>query len=271
MKTSFMIAALTTLFTFQLSFAQEKFHCSWEECDFKPGQQVFVFGNNVKLRSAPKIESEVLELLKIGEWIEIIEKTEFSWPYKGFDSPFYKVKYDTSVGYILGGLLSLEKKSLNGTDYFFALSKEGERPFLNIRHVEQGDYVEQKIALSNSTFAIKTFGDRGVPNVEGMLFVDYYAEACGEEGGGIYLFASEKKLSKVAELSQISDAGVFYYAEAFVFPDEEGGVPGKILFKKEKSQNLDEASEWTQSSMERRQLSWIDGKLVPNLREKVPY
>ncbi|TAI48138.1 SH3 domain-containing protein [Flagellimonas allohymeniacidonis] len=270
MKTRLLIAALTTLLTFNLNFAQENPNSSWEASDFKPGEQVFLFGNNVKLRSDPRIESEVIELLRIGEWVEIIEKTKFSWPYKGFDSPFYKVKYDTEVGYILGGLLSLEKKSLNGIDYYFAISKEGERSFLNMRHVEEGDYVEQKTALSNVNFKIKVLDNKGVPHLDSILLIDYQAEACGEEGGGIYFFVHGNHLIKVGELSQISEAGIFYYAETFVFPDDENGVPEKILFKKEQAQNLDEASQWTQTSTESRLLSWVNGNLIPDLREKVP-
>ena len=269
MKTRLLIAALTTLLTFNLNFAQEDTN-SWEAHDFKPGEQVFLFGNNVKLRSSPKIESEVIELLRIGEWVEIVEKTEFSWPYRGFDSPFYKVKYDTEVGYILGGLLSLKKKSLNGITYYFALSKEGERTLLNIRHVKDGEYVEQKTALSNTNFRIKVLDSKGVPDLDGILQIDYQAEACGEDGGGIYFFVHGNDLIKVGELSQISEAGVFYYAETFVFPDDENGVPGKILFKKEQAQNLEEASQWTKTATESRLLSWVNGNLIPDHREKAP-
>ncbi|WP_396591732.1 SH3 domain-containing protein [Allomuricauda sp. R78024] len=270
MKAVFYITVLTTLFTFSTITAQNGYNCPLEECDFKPGEQVYLFGNDVKLRAAPDVESEVLELLKIGEWVKIIEKTEFTWPYRGFDSPFYKVKYDDGVtGYLLGGLLSLEKKTLNSQNYFFAYSKEGKRTFLNIRNIKNGTYIEKKIPLANSTIRIKALDDKGVPGLDGILLIDYYAEACGMEGGGIYLFAQNDELTKVASLSQISDAGVFYYSEKFVFPFDEGGISGKILFKKERNENLDEASQWKKTAMETRMLSWVDGKLVPDYREGV--
>lgn len=265
MKAVFYIAILSTLFTVTSNFGQ-RLHCPWDECAFKQGEQVYVFGNDVKLRAAPDTESKVLELLKIGEWVEIIEKTEFTWPYKGYDSPFYKIKYDEVTGYILGGLLSLERKTLNGQNYYFAFSKERETTFLNIRNVKNGTYLEQKIRLANTGVGIKTFNDRGIPGLDGILFIDYYAEACGVEGGGIYLFADGNELTKVAELSQISDAGVFYYSEKFIFPDDDDGIPGKIFFKKEQGQNLDEETHWTQISVETRQLSWEDGKLTPDFK-----
>ncbi|SNY92232.1 SH3 domain-containing protein [Flagellimonas pacifica] len=264
MKVNYLISALTTLLTISFSSAQDKNHDSWNESVFEPGEQVYMFGNNVKLRSAPKMESEVLELLKIGEWVQIIEKTEFSWPYRGYDSPFYKVKYDDKVGYILGGLLSIEKKVLNGIDFYFAFSKEGSRNFLNIRNVINGDYLEQKVPLTHTNITIHPLDNKGVPDLDGILFVNYIAEACGVEGGGIYLFAHGKGLTKVAELSEISDSGVFYRSERFIFPDEQEGIPNKILLKKEQRENLDEASVWTKTFVETRQLTWVDEKLVPD-------
>ncbi|UII78383.1 SH3 domain-containing protein [Flagellimonas sp. CMM7] len=268
MKAVFYITALTTLFTISLITAQNGYNCPLGECDFEPGEQVYLFGNDVKLRAAPDVESEVLELLKIGEWVKIIEKTEFSWPYRGFDSPFYKVQYhDDVTGYVLAGLLSFEKKVLNNQNYFFAYSKEGKSIFLNIRNIKNGTYIEKKIPLVNTNIDIKVMDDKGIPDLDGILFVDYYAEACGMEGGGIYLFVQNDELTKVAALSQISDAGVFYYSEKFIFPFDEGGIPEKIIFKKERNESLDEASRWTKTAMETRELSWVEGKLVPKYRE----
>ncbi|MEM8762718.1 MAG: SH3 domain-containing protein [Bacteroidota bacterium] len=263
-------STLVLLFTMGTTIAQNRYHCTGDECSFKPGEQVFVFGDNVKLRNAPKTESEVLELLKIGEWVEIIEKTEFSWPYRGFDSPFYKVKYDTTVGYILGGLLSLEKKTINGKAYFFAYSKTNKGPFLNIRILDKGKYTEEQLPLSNTSIQIKTMNGKGVPGLKNILVVDYVSEACGMEGGAVYFFPMEDGLLKIGELSQVSEAGIFYYGETFVFPDDEGGEPDKIIFKKETHSILDESSEWVQRTFETRRLTWANGTLTPNFREKIP-
>lgn len=270
MKTKLQITALTILCILSFNSAQGGYQCAYGECIFQPGQQVYIFGNDVKLRTAPSAESRVLELLKIGEWVEIVEKTTFSWPYKGFDSPFYKVKYDDTTGYILGGLLASERKTLNGQNYFFAYSKEGDATFLNIRNVKNGDYVEQKIRLAHTDIDIKILDDKGIPEVEGIMFIDYNAEACGVEGGGIYLFAHNGELTKVARLSVVSDAGVYYRSERFIFPTDVGGLQEKILFKKEQGEMLDESTHWTKTTVEIRELTWVDGKLTPNYAEKPP-
>ncbi|MCL6267830.1 SH3 domain-containing protein [Flagellimonas myxillae] len=271
MKTKFWITALTTLFTFSFNYAQDSYYCPTEACSFQPGQKVYVFGNDTKLRSTPSAESEVLELLKIGEWIEILEKTQFSWPYKGFDSPFYKVKYDDGVtGYVLGGLISLERKTLNGENYYFAYSKKGKKTFLNIRSVKHGDYVEIKVPLSNTDFKIEVFDNKGIPGIDGILYINYFAEACGVDGGGTYLFAHNGELTPVGSLSQVTDSGVYFHSERFIFPTDVGGLPDKILFKKEQGELYDESTNWTKTTVEIRELSWMDGQLVPNFNEPVP-
>lgn len=268
MRATYLITVLTTCFTLTFNFAQLQ-NCPEAECSYKAGDRVYLFGNNVKLRTAPNTESTVLELLKIGEWVEIIEKTNTTWPYKGFESPFYKVKYDDMTGYILGGLFAFQRKTLSGVHYFFAYSKEGPALFLNIRSIREGSYIEDKVQLSHANIDIKTMDNRGLTHLDGILYIDYYAEACSMEGGGIYFFAHDDTLTQVAQLSQISEAGIFYYSEQFIFPDEERGIPEKICFKKEQGQNLDEASLWTHSSVETRQLVWDNGQLTPDFREKI--
>ncbi|WP_422860923.1 SH3 domain-containing protein [Flagellimonas sp. S174] len=271
MKAIFYITALIFLFTFNFGFSQNSPHCSEDMYSFQPGEQVYIFGNNVKLRSAPRIESDVLGLLKIGEWVKVIEKTEFSWPYKGYDAPFYKVKYDTQEGYILGSLLSLERKTIAGNHYFFAFSKEKNSPFLNIRHVVRGKYTEQKVPLSHTSLSIHVLGNRGILDVDNILYVDYHAHSCSNEDGGIYFFVQKNRLHKIGELSQISDSGLLYQSEKFIFPDDEYGIPGMILFKKEKGEILDEETDWVQTTIETRKFLWVEDKLVPDFRQKRPY
>ncbi|WP_420604122.1 SH3 domain-containing protein [Flagellimonas sp.] len=266
MKSKCTIAVFAALLSVTFSFAQ-RIHCP-VTCPFEPGEQVYVFGNDVKLRAEPNTESKVLELLKIGEWVKIIEMTDSSWPYNGYDSPFYKVEYNDMTGYILGGLLSLEKKTVDGTNYFFAYSKEGDKTLLNIRSMYFGRLFKKKIPLDNSFISIETYSDRGIEHLDGIIYIDYHANHDGEENGGIYVFAFEGALIAY-ELSQFNDEDASYYSEKFVFPDEEGGLPEKIIFKKEKGYDcLGPEDEWLYTNVETWKLSWDRGTLVPNFREK---
>ncbi len=264
MKSKCTIAVLTALLSVTLSFAQ-RIH---DIDTFEPGKQVYSFGNNVKLRTTPDTDSKVLELLKIGEWVEIIEKTDFTWPYKGIDHSFYKVKYNDMTGYILGGLLSLDRKTVNGIHYYFAYSQERGTTYLNIRSRNLGQLYEKKVPLTNThNFSIKTYGTRDITHLDGIIHIQYYFDWEYEEGG-IYLFAHKGALTAY-EISSSHDFERSYHSERFIFPDEEGGVPEKIILKKEKGNHYSgDENLWLHTSLETWKLTWENGKLAPNFRKK---
>ncbi|MEX0313105.1 MAG: SH3 domain-containing protein [Allomuricauda sp.] len=266
MKSKCTIAVFAALMTFALTFAQ-RIH----DIDaFQPGEQVYAFGNNVKLRAAPDTDSKVLELLKMGEWVKIIEKTHFSWPYKGIDHSFYKVKYNDIIGYVLGGLLSLERKTVNGTHYYFAYGQKGDETYLNIRSRYMGQLHEKKVPLSHKNFSVDTYGNRGIPNLDGILYVQYHFGREYHEGG-IYLFALKGVLTDY-ELSRSYDSDRAYRLERFIFPDDEGGIAGRITFRKEMGKHYKRGSEniWLHTGLETWKLTWENGELTPNFRDSNP-
>ncbi|MAU26926.1 MAG: hypothetical protein CMH48_06860 [Muricauda sp.] len=269
MKTKQMLLSLTTLTICLFMNAQEKYHCNGDDCGFAPGEVVYLFGDDVKLRSQPTTESGVIKILDIGTELTVLEKTENSWPYRGIESPFYKVDYKGTTGYVLGGLISLEKKELNGSTYLFGYSRSGDLEYLNIRSPKpDGSFTENTLRLAHSGITIQGHGNKGLTGVDGILYINYRAEACGMQGGGIYCFQEGHRLIPAARLTQISEAGVFYRWETFVFPTDQEGVAGKILFKKEQGENLDDDSKWYKITTETRELVWANGRLVPDYKER---
>lgn len=262
MKAKQMLSILTILAICLFASAQDKPHCIYEDCGFEPGQIVYLFGDQVQLRESPTTQSKVLKTLPIGMHMVVIEKHENSWRYKGNDHHFYKVDYKGTEGYVLGGLLALEKKTINNVVHLFGRSKEGNEDYLLIRTLDDdGGFAEKSTRLANARFHLTDLGTKGLPEIEGILFVDYVAEACGVEGGGIYLFQQDGRLHQVARLSQVSDAGAYYLWEEFIFPDDEYGVVGKIRYKKEKGEYFDENANWKKTSVETKELIWTKQSL----------
>lgn len=262
MKTKQMLSILTLLAICLFARAQEKPLCIYEDCDFSPGQVVYLFGDHVQLREAPTTESKVIKTLPIGMHLVVQEKHENSWRYKGVDHHFYKVDYKGTEGYVLGGLLALEKKTIDDVEHLFGRSRTGDEDYLLIRSLRQdGSFTEKSTRLGNGQFYLTDLGPKGLSNVESILLVDYVAEACGVEGGGIYLFQQEGQLHQVARLSQVSEAGAYYLWEEFIFPDDEHGVAGKIRYKKEVGEFLDEAASWKKTSVETKELVWNNQSL----------
>lgn len=262
MKAKQMSSILTILAICLFTNAQEKPHCIHEDCGFEPGQIVYLFGDHVQLREAPTTESKVLKTLPIGMHLVVQKKHENSWRYKGVDHHYYKVDYKGTEGYVLGGLLALEKKTIDGVAHLFGRAKKGNEDYLLIRTLqEDGSFKERSTRLGNGQFYLSHMGTKGLGHIDGILLVDYISEACGIEGGGIYLFQQAGQLYQVARLSQVSDAGAYYFWEEFIFPEDEGGVVGKILYKKEVGEYFDEASNWKKSSVETKELVWANGNL----------
>ena len=263
MKAKQMLSILTLLAICLFTNAQEKAHCFDAQCGFQPGQVVYLFGDQVQLRAAPTTNSKVLKTLPIGMHVVVLEAHENSWRYKGMDHPFYKVDYKGTEGYILGGLLAIDKKEIQGRTHLFGLASIADENYLLIRTLkDEGKFQEKQLQLSHSTFFLKDIGVKGLPNLEGILLVDFVAEACGIEGGGVYLFQDAGSLHHVARLSQVADAGIYYFWEEFIFPTDEGGLPGKIRYKKEIGKYMDTAAHWKKTQTETKDFIWDNNALA---------
>jgi len=262
MKAKQIFSILTILTLCFYTNAQEKSLCIYDDCGFTPGQIVYLFGDQVHLRAAPTTTAKVLKTLPIGTRLVVQEKHENSWPYKGVDHHYYKVTYKGAQGYVLGGLIALEKKTIHNVVHLFGRSKTGSEDYLLIRTIkDNGNFTEKSTRLGNGQFYLSVLDNKGLPNIDGILFVDYLAEACGVEGGGIYLFQQEGTLHQVARLSQISDAGAYYFWEEFIFPNDQNGVPGKIRYKKETGESYDETADWKKTSVETKVMVWNNHSL----------
>ncbi len=256
------------LFVTSFMFGQDiKYHNPYS--DFNNGEYYYLFGDNVKFRNLPDLKSEVLELLKIGTEVKILKKSGETIKYNGIESPFYKVKYKNQVGYILGGLISLEKKEVGSSKFFFVYKKDREQYSLITRHLNQQLQIKETIVeLTTNDLSIELHNNKGIDGVSHILFINYLAEACGIDGGGIYFFQVKDELKKVFEISQISDAGVYWLSEDLIFPEDKNGIKGKIVYQKEVGSYKDETTNWMEVKKISRELQWKDGQILPQMESK---
>lgn len=236
--------------------------------EFENGEIAFMFGDDVKLREQASTESNVLTLLKIGDKIEIIEKTNDRLRFDGMDSPWYKVKFQDKIGYVLGGLISADKVSYKNFTYLVSFKIEGDITFLKTRILDskQG-YIENTSQLNSHVFSISAHGNKGLDDVLSIFEVDYMAEACGIDGGGIYLFFNGKDLLKAIDFSQVGDAGEYWYFEEYIFPSDENGISGKILYKREVGETKEHETEWVETKLTQRMLEWKNNQVLPKIVE----
>ena len=257
---------LLILFTLiiNLCFSQE-YH------KYSENEEVFLFGNNVKLRKTPDSNSTTLKLLPIGAKVKIKKATSIMYEYNGFSSPWHLVDYKGTEGYIVGGLISLKKhKSFYNSNAFFVYSLS-KRPdtylsFLNVRYVKNNKVDSQiKIELfGNGSFEILNFNNKGLENANDIIVVDNYSEACGIDGGKSYIIHNGRDLIHMANTSEIGDGGIYHYISYFTFPSDEGGRKGVIVYNQENGEMKDENTNWYITTSQQRNLIWNGVKLIPD-------
>lgn len=256
---------LIFLFVFKIGYGQDSKYLS-ENHEFKNGEITYMFGDDVKLRDQPNTKSNVLSLLKIGNEIEIIEKTDKKMLFDGIQSPWYKVKTKDKVGFVLGSLISLDKVSFGNLTYLISLKKEGLELFLKTRIIENDkEYVENISQLLTREFSIKTKGNKGLTNVKGVFEIDYLAESCGTNGGGIFLFYNGNELIKAIDYTQVADGDAYWFVEEYIFPNHKEGIKGKIVYKKEVGETKEYKTEWVETKLTRRVVAWKDNQIVPEI------
>lgn len=241
---------------------------------FEIGEKVHLYGNMVNLREEPNTQSNSLDILPLGFEVEIIEKTTDSLEYNGFMSSWYKVKYKDRIGYVLGGLFSLTKlqsAKAGGTNFYFNLKHKEGNYYLEVRANRSNGTIQETSCRMLSTefsFLLNLTDNRGLEDIDNIITVDYVAEACGYDGGMSYFFWSKNGIKHVADLSQISEAGIFYFDEVFIFPNEENGVPGKVVYEKEQGNTDNEEYNWHTTTKVHQEYTWDGYHLYPEFMNR---
>ena len=272
---------LPILFTFLLlsfssisQFDYEGHSVVGDYIDFEEGSKAYLYGDKVVFRAEPSSEAKALDTLSIGSEITIVHKTEHTTSLNGLDWNWYKVKVGRKSGYILAGLIALDRVKFEDVTYLVTIA--------GIKHVEEeyeytdfklrarslqsnGEYYGHETNLPTSAFYITAHDNRGLDGLESMLVIHLYAEACGVDGGEIYLFNNGERLYTGLSLSSVSDAGAFWFQESVIFPADKGGYEGVVQYERELGTPIDEEIGWSKSTIHNLALRWENGELTPNI------
>jgi uncharacterized protein YgiM (DUF1202 family) len=239
--------------------------------DLETGCQTMIFGTDVKLRAEPNTQSEVLVTLDIGTPITVIAKTKDTMIYEGSTAYWYKVKNRTKTGYILRSFIAIYGETKGSQTFLFNNKSENERNYVQVRIVgKDKPLIDYKYLLDTDEFSIEIYDNRGLTELSNVLYISYIAEACGVNGGGIYLFYDGVKLIKALETTEVVDGDSFWLMEELIFPNDETdnkSLDNKVRFSWEQGEKVDEESEWTKIEGSTREHSWQDGSWVPPIRE----
>jgi len=100
-----------------------------------------------------------------------------------------------------------------------------------------------------------------------MHCINLLAEACGVDGGEIYLFNEDGRLKPAITVSKVVDGGVFWFSENLTFPDDERTYIEDVYYERELGQSIDEELQITRAVIYNIVLKWEDGKFTPDVSE----
>lgn len=236
--------------------------------DFEPGNEERMYGDRVVLRKDPDSESKALDTLAIGAKVTIVKMMDETKEVNGLESHWYKVKHAGKSGYVLGGFIALDHRTL-GDDTFLVIYAAGPTEYnRNVRCRvlnASGNYYGHEITLFNSSFFLETFEDRGISGIKNMLCINLFAEACGVDGGEVYLFNDGERLVKALELTNVVDGGAFWYNETATFPEDGYWGDDVVYFEREFGESVDEELNLTRAVTYSLTLTWKDGAFDPPL------
>lgn len=259
--------------------------CSY--CDIKPGDTFYVANPNTLLKSKSESDSKTLAALSIGDMLIVSKTTESKLTGKRNESipnssagndyktenpiAFLPVSYQGKSGFVPTHALGIAKLQTQVPQTYYLVKSNfmGSTTNDSLMFIEVKDNQivnEFSTRIFGSLISISVNGNAGLDSVTHLLRIDYYSEACGEESGMTYFTWNPQDLKLLGHLAASADIGI-QYGEAFYFPSDVGGAPGKVIFRAETFEVFDETTNWTKRSVEERVYTWSNGYLSPSFKD----
>lgn len=263
-----------------------------------PDFVTYVFGDKVNVRATPSPDGKVAGQLIGGEKITIVEASETTYTSGTITLPWYKVRFGKSqMGYVWGGLISyLGEQQLNGVKFTMGVtnaSPDKEMEDNQLYTFELRAYDAKGALLTKCSEQLSTSansyvspgelkqGALGLKGYTALLKTGIGFEACGYPQYSWYVLWTGSKFVPLPMCTSVSDGGVFYHTESYVFPEpfEEGDNghylgEDRVMFMVEHGETSypgdDESAGWNEDSYTRvRPVKW-DGKqfIKPEIKDK---
>lgn len=185
----------------------------------------------------------------MGRSIKVLSTTENYLELKGINLPWVEIQYQnnegkTSTGFLWKGFTAIGFQELKNHLYLTSIDKiqnerdsenyEIENFTISIKLLDKNNSVigqkTIKKAISGSAFFEgKAIGSLGLKGLLDIFRISFSGEACGIPTLYYYLGWNGKDFIELPDKYDLSDAGVFYHSENFIFPKEKRGKPNMII------------------------------------------
>lgn len=232
----------------------------------------------------PAKKSPIIEHLPMNATITIDTSIQVDYSKLENRPEFYKVRYKGKKGYIQSTELATYRivDTKTQTTFLFYYNTEQELH-------EEEDYTEFHynlfykelynntlvqegyLKLSDDYFQLFLTDPRGLTEIEKLFIIDYFSEACGEDGGQDYYAWTPGDFNFIAHMAEVGDGGVFYFVEKLIFPSDSTGEPNKIKYESIEFELFDEETNWYSEVRNFRTYNWIDGMMQPSFKREYSY
>ncbi len=229
-------------------FAQEErdhnyYWNGYEEYDAK------IAAANCYVRESPSINSQLLDSLQAGKSIHVLNTTEKYLQIKGINVPWVEFQYQntvgkTSTGYLWKGFTAIGFQESKNHLYLTSIDRiqnernsenyEVENFTISVKLLDKnkavvGQKTIKKAISGSAFFEGKAIGSLGLKGLEDIFRISFSGEACGIPTLYYYFGWTGKDFIQLPEKYDVSDAGIFYHSEDFIFPKEKGGKSNLII------------------------------------------
>lgn len=213
---------------------------------FEKQQTVYLMADSVNIRKEPTMESALVTKLPIGTKLLILDKSKFVSRINNIPMPWYLVQFNgNQKGYVWGGKIAINSvKSNKNPDivFHFGMDKIEDKIATYQIRVEQLGKEIQRLTFKGFGGYLKqhtctNISNKGLSNVDDIIQVDGFAEACGEEAGSIIFFWANNKLTFIERQYSVMDAPTFGKTY-FIYPSDMLGKKDIIIKKEEEGDML---------------------------------
>jgi hypothetical protein len=225
-------------------------------------KETYIFADTARIRQSPSLQAAVLDSLFAGDALTLLRRTDTITNGSGKKAPWYEVRYEkdgkSRQGYIWGGLLSFRALRRGAVKFVYGIyhiSTDSVRDQFDIyttdnAHVGIKVLKDGKIVARDSyTVGTESLMDteagfqdaKGLKQVETVLRTVFSGAACAVPTFTHYHCWNGTQLIALPVITDVSDAGVFYHDETYIFPADKGGQPGKIIFKEITEETADDS------------------------------
>lgn len=241
------------------SFGQSPLNEEYNFWSVNPDSSAVVYAQKVYVRQSAGIKFPIVDSLTTGAPIKIIETTKSFHTARNIHAPWVKVSYKRgpvlTEGYVWLGAISIGYRVAGNIKFLYgvetAVKKKDPDAYIREHYV-----IKLKVLSNDSLIDLKEWkveggefasytsmlllGNPGLANLQNVVRIQFGGEACGIPTTYYYYGYNGKKLVSLPGKYTVGDAGVFYHSEILLFPNEQGGQPGKIIRLIEEEEVLEE-------------------------------